>query len=204
MENKRKLAEMTQLNREKLELEHFEKMKELMDRLQTRGSEIDKEKLDKLSKDKKLAKSTERVEKVKKFREKMTKAKKENMLIKLHQKEQTLKEIEKEKQLKIEIMKEINTFKQKRKDINNENHKKKMELQREEFLEKLKVEQEKVEAYAKQKEMIMEHKHTNQVIDQMKVQYWKEMYYNMQVKNMYGTDEFDKMAKNLKAIPEED
>ena len=153
---------------------------------------------------KKFANSVERAERVKKEREKRIKNKKDNMLVKLHHKEQILKEREKEKQLKIEILKEINTFKQKRKDIKNEEYRKEMELKREEFLEKLKIEQEKADAYAKQRQMILEQKATNQVIDQMKVHYYKEMYLKMKIKNQYGSNDFDKMTKNLKSIPDED
>lgn len=42
------------------------------------------------------------------------------------------------------------------------------------------------------------------MIDQMKIQYFKELHHNMKIKNKIGTKEFDKMAKNLKSIPEED
>ena len=42
------------------------------------------------------------------------------------------------------------------------------------------------------------------MIDQMKVHYFKELYHNMKIHNKTGTEDFDKMTKNLKSIPEED
>ena len=48
-------------------------------------------------------------------------------------------------------------------------------MQRDKYIAKMKAEQERNEVYKKQKEMIMESKHLNQMIDQMKINYYKEM-----------------------------
>lgn len=42
------------------------------------------------------------------------------------------------------------------------------------------------------------------MIDQMKMQYFKELHHNMKIKNITGVQDFDKMTHNLKSIPEED
>lgn len=97
-----------------------------------------------------------------------------------------------------------NEEKQKRKDIVKEAYLKKLELRQKDLSRKLEIEQAKADAYAKQKEVVLENKYTNQLIDQMKVSYFKEMHYNMKVHNKVGTEEFDKMANNLKSIPRED
>jgi len=182
----KQLSDLTKQNRDKLDHEHNLRMKELMDKLQRKEKQLDDLKKEKYSQERKINETTNRIEKVKKEREVNYQNKKENMLIKLHHKEEILKTREKEKQLRVEILKEINKFKQQRKDIYKENHRQMMEMRRQEFLDKLKVEQEKAEAYAKQREMVLEQKYTNQMIDQMKVHYWKELYYNMKIQNKVG------------------
>lgn len=56
----------------------------------------------------------------------------------------------------------------------------------------------------KNKALILEHKYTNQMIDQMKMQYFKELHHNIKINNKSGIQDFDKMTQNLKSIPEED
>lgn len=76
-------------------------------------------------------------------------------------------------------------------------------MQREKYLAKMKADQEKTDAYKKQKEVLQEHKHINQMVDQMKINYYKEMKYDMKIRNKVGCEEFDKMAKTLKSVPDE-
>jgi nucleolar protein involved in exit from mitosis len=118
--------------------------------------------------------------------EKRYKEQKENLMIKLHQNEEVLKERQKKREKEIEELKRINEEKQKRKEIVKENYLKKLEKRRQELSKKLKEEQEKQEAIEKQKHAVLEQKSTNQMIDQMKVHYFKELHYNMKVKNQIG------------------
>lgn len=202
--SKTQLATLTKLNREKLEQEHGIKMQELMSRLEEREKVLDDLKKEKYSQDRRSGSNTDRIMRVKKEREKKTKDKKNNMLINLHKKEQILKAREKEKEIMVQTLRAVNESKTKRKDLHHENHRKKMEKRRKEFLQKLHSEQEKAEEYAKQKEMILEHKYTNQMIDQMKMHYYQELHFNMKIQNKVGSEEFDKLAQNLKSIPKED
>lgn len=115
-----------------------------------------------------------------------------------------LKERQKKREQETEELRIRNEQKQKRKEMIKEKYLKKLEERRQELSEKLRIEQEKADAYERQKEVVLEHKYTNQMIDQMKVQYYKDLHYNMKIQNKFGPEEFDKMVNNLKAIPEED
>lgn len=211
MEKKQRLAELTSQNKEKIEEKHNRKMEQLMNRMDREEQQYEnmKKQLIEATKERgpNQARDQEkynRIQKVKQEREKIYQNRKENLLLKLHHKEEIINQNEKEKKLKTEILKEINDFKQKRKEIHKEKFKKELEMRQEEMVNKLKAEKEKQEAYEKQKEIVLEHKYTNQLIDQMKIHYFKELHFNMKVKNEIGTKEFDKMAKNLKSIPDED
>jgi hypothetical protein len=125
-------------------------------------------------------------------------------MIKFHHNDQIIKERQKERDKNTEELKKKNEQKQKRKDMIKEAYLQKLDSRRKELSDKLKMEQEKEDAYNKQKEVIIEQKYTNQMIDQMKVHYYKEIYYNMKVNNQTGTEEFDKMTKQLISIPVED
>jgi hypothetical protein len=125
-------------------------------------------------------------------------------MIKFHHNDQIIKERQKERERNTEELKKKNEEKQKRKDLIKEAYLKKLDLRRKELSDKLKMEQEREDAYNRQKEVVLEQKYTNQMIDQMKVHYYKEIYYSMKVNNQTGTEEFDKMTKNLISIPVED
>lgn len=211
LENKNQMADLTQQNREKIEQEHKAKMDKLMKKLQDEEKNYEnmKKELINMTKEKPLDQRPEdskakKLEKVKRECERRYQTRKENLLIKFHHNEEILKERQLKQQRETEELRKVNEIKQQRKEIVKQNYLNKLEKRRKELSKKLKIEQEKADAYAKQKEIILEHKYTNQVIDQMKVHYYKELYYNMKIQNKVGCEEFDKMAQNLKSIPEED
>lgn len=205
------LEELTKVNKVKLGKEHKSKMEKLIQKLKDEELNYDnmiKELIQHKKEKPKFEQDDDmrinKLERVKLENEKRYLTRKENLMIKFHHNEQVIKERQKEREKFTEELKKKNEEVQIRKDMIKENYLKKLEMRRQELSEKLRIEKEKEDAYKKQKEIILENKYTNQVIDQMKMHYYKELHYNMKINNQTGTEEFDKMTKQLVSIPKED
>ncbi|CAI2364648.1 unnamed protein product [Moneuplotes crassus] len=196
-------------NKLKIEQQNKEKCEKLLQKLQKEEQNYEKMKHDLIlattekpfghKKD-----ETDPKERIKLQRERLYLQQKEDQLIKLHRNEEILKQRQKARQEATEQLKIANEEKNKRKEMVKQRYLKKLEQKRVQFSRKLKREQKKAEEYEIQKRNLMENKYTNQMIDQMKIHYYKEMYYTMKINNKTGTKEFDKMTKNLVSIPKED
>lgn len=95
----------------------------------------------------KKASSTYRAEVVKKEREKKFVFKDKLWNIKMHHIDETVKDREKVRLEKIHNYTEAHDLKQKRIEINNENRRKKFEVQRDKYIAKMKVEEERNKIY---------------------------------------------------------
>lgn len=191
-EGRTRLEKLTQKLRD--EEENYERMKQELIKIKTEKPFISHEENIK----------SDKIARVKRENELRYQTRKENMMLKLHHNEEILKQRQRKREKDTLELKKINEKKQLRKEVVKETYLKKLDSRRKELSKKLKEDQEKADALAKQKEVILEQKYTNQMIDQMKVHYFKELHYNQKVNNVVGTEEFDKMAQNLKSIPEED